>query len=412
MLSGFSVLDDILSLEYPPSASLEELFALLNKLGNPQEGLLAVHVAGSNGKGSVCLKIATALEAAGYRVGLFTSPHLHCYVERIQVCSELISFEKVEGWLQYLYAMAQGMGIALNFFQYTTLLSMLYFKEMQVDIAVIETGIGGRLDATRVYNPVLCVITSISLDHTRLLGDSKELIAKEKAGICKRNIPLVLGPKASLAPIFEMARSLDCTVLIAEQSDGSYDKENQGIANLACAQLTTLFPKLSAQAIAQGVAYRPSCRMEQIGSFLFDVAHNPDAFHRVFQDIKQRFHDAKVSSMIGMSSDKDVAGCLAIAMQYCAQIFLVQAEGARAAPKEYLAAVLESMGYFDYMICDSIADAIQEMGNDQDSIQVVCGSFYIMDAAKKALSIAYPPFPLSAASIGPGSSCSKTVSAK
>lgn len=412
MLSGFSVLDDILSLECPLSASLEELFALLDKLGNPQEGLLAVHVAGSNGKGSVCLKIATALEVAGYRVGLFTSPHLHCYAERIQVCSEVISFEKVEGGLQYLYAMAQGMGIALNFFQYTTLLSMLYFKEMQVDVAVIETGIGGRLDATRVYNPVLSVITSISLDHTRLLGASKELIAKEKGGICKRNIPLVLGPQACLAPIFEIARSLDCTVFITEQAEGSYDQENQDIANLACAQLTTLFPQLSSQSIAQGIAYRPACRMEWIGSFLFDVAHNPDAFYRLFQDIKQRFHQEKISSMIGISSDKDVVGCLSIAMQYCSQIFLVQAEGVRPAPKEYLAALLESMGYFSYIICDSIADAIQEMGKDTDSIQVVCGSFYIMDAAKKALSIAYPTLPLSAALIGPGRSCSKVVSAK
>ncbi len=398
MLSGFALLDHILEHNAAEPADLHQLLAVLRELGNPQYNLRAVHIAGSNGKGSVCCKIAQSLELAGYRVGLFTSPHIHCYTERIQICGELISRNQVEEGLTKISEVAAFLGITLNYFQYTTLLSVLYFKDRHVNVVVVETGIGGRLDATRVYDPILSVITSISLEHTQLLGSSKELIGQEKAGICKKNIPLVLGPRACISSIFSIADNLKCPILLAPLADESYDRENQQIAKVASEHLQELFPNLTDYCIAKGVESRPSCRMEKVGSFIFDVAHNPDAFVRLFEGITSYLPEQKIVCMIGMSSDKDIQSCLSIAAKYCVHIVIVEAAGVRPACRQRLADLLDAAGYFKYTVADSIPDGIKKMQAYQDVIHLVCGSFYIMDEAKKALSIIYPFNPSSALS--------------
>ena len=177
--------------------NIDNIRELLERLGNPQDSFRSVHVAGTNGKGSVSAMLSRILRDAGYKTGLFTSPHLVRYNERIQVDGIQISDSEVEKYFSILEphmdAMAEESELKrITFFEATTAMAFLYFRDMKVDYAVIEVGLGGRLDATNVITPELSVITSLSLDHTRILGDKIEKIAAEKAGIIKDGVPVVL----------------------------------------------------------------------------------------------------------------------------------------------------------------------------------------------------------------------------
>jgi dihydrofolate synthase/folylpolyglutamate synthase len=367
------------------SASLPLLQKMCQFFDNPQNAFPSVHVAGTNGKGSVCLKIAKALEFSGYRTGLFTSPHIECYTERMMINGLAISKEEVVDGLSKIFSLCRTYHFTPTPFEISTLLSLLYFREHRVDVAVVETGMGGRLDATRIVNPVLSVITSISLDHTHVLGNTKEEIAKEKAGICRRGVPLVLGAKAQISTAIKWAMDLECPILTVDFHGGTYDMENQAVAKKALDELVKTFPNLTSSSIEQALLYRPSCRFEEIGSHILDVAHNPDGFSRLFSEVARRYPHKKICAIIGMSSDKDVVGCLSIATKYCKHIFLVQAEGIRAAKKESMAQMLFSMGYDHHSHDQSIESLIMKTCNDPSSIYVICGSFYVMSCAKKAL---------------------------
>ena len=355
-------------------------------LGTPQSSFPAIHVAGSNGKGSVCLKIAKALEFAGYKVGLYTSPHIHSYTERIQVDGKQISEEEVVSGLHLLFSAAKQLSLHPTFFELTTLLCLLHFQNREVDVAVVETGLGGRLDATRIVNPILSIITSISLEHTHLLGDTVEEIGREKVGICKRDIPLILGPTANLSSVLEIAKNLHCPIAIADFEEGFYDLENKNIARLACKALKEKFTRLTENFIETALVEIPPSRFEQVGSVIFDVAHNPEAFFRLFSEVKKRYPKSFIRSVIGLSADKDIKSCLRIATRYADYITLVQAEGSRAAKTRDMGHMLDSLSYSSYKIEESISAAVHaaEYG---EGITVVCGSFYIMDQAKAALFI-------------------------
>lgn len=170
---------------------LERITAFCRHLGNPQRNFFTVHVAGTNGKGSVSHIIAAVLQQAGYRTGLFTSPHLHDFRERIRVDGEMIPKQKVVNFVDKHRDKMSELG--LSFFEMTAALAFDYFAQSDVEVAVIETGLGGRLDATNVILPIVSVITNIGLEHTALLGDTLQQIAAEKAGIIKKSIPVVLG---------------------------------------------------------------------------------------------------------------------------------------------------------------------------------------------------------------------------
>lgn len=178
----------------PERFKLERMQALVASMGDPQAAYPTIHVAGTKGKGSVCILCATALQEAGYKVGLYTSPHLDDYAERIQVDGQFIPHadlvEMVEVIKPFVAAIPE-----LTTFEITTALVFMYFQRQKVDAAVIEVGLGGRLDATNVVHPVVSVITSISYDHTQLLGNTLTLIAGEKAGIIKPGIPVVTSPQ-------------------------------------------------------------------------------------------------------------------------------------------------------------------------------------------------------------------------
>ena len=170
---------------------LERITAFCKTMGNPQRNFFTVHVAGTNGKGSVSHMLASVLQQAGYRTGLYTSPHLQDFRERIRVDGEMIPKQKVVNFVdKYHDKMVE---LELSFFEMTTAMAFDYFAQSDVEVAVIETGLGGRLDATNVIVPVLSVITNIGLEHTDLLGDTLQKIAAEKGGIIKKSIPVVVG---------------------------------------------------------------------------------------------------------------------------------------------------------------------------------------------------------------------------
>ena len=174
---------------------LERITDFCRKLGNPQRSYFVIHIAGTNGKGSVSNMLASVLQQACYQVGLYTSPHLTDFRERIRVNGEMISKQKVVNFVgKYRKEMEE---CELSFFEMTTAMAFDYFAQCDVEVAVIETGLGGRLDATNIVIPAVSVITNVGLEHTELLGDSLPKIAREKGGIIKKSIPVIVGERSS-----------------------------------------------------------------------------------------------------------------------------------------------------------------------------------------------------------------------
>ncbi len=361
-------------------------------LGAPSSSYPVIHVAGSNGKGSVVTKIAKALEISGYRVGVFTSPHLFHFQERIVVSGKPISIGEIASGLEKIFALDDVLKLNASFFEITTFLAFDYFRKMQVDVAVIETGIGGRLDATNIVHPILSIITSISREHVHLLGEDIELIAREKAGIIKANIPVVIGPKAKCQSIAEIAKQMNSPLYASHQISDFYDDENSAIAQLALQHLSSQF-KISLESIQKALTVRPPCRFQKINNIVFDVAHNPQAIFSLIQALHAFFSiNQKLRFLVGFSKDKEYDRCLELIANVATHIHLVQAEGLRAASLEELRFALKNQDpLFSSSHC-SIEEGmnrgcIEALANDE--ILVVCGSFYIMAEAKKTLQDIY-----------------------
>jgi bifunctional protein folC len=207
---------------------LERITTFCRHLGNPQRNFFTVHVAGTNGKGSVSHILASVLQQAGYRTGLYTSPHLHDFRERIRIDGEMIPKQKVVNFVdKHRDCMEE---LKLSFFEMTTALAFDYFAQSDVEVAVIETGLGGRLDATNILLPLVSVVTNVGLEHTDLLGDTVAEIAAEKAGIAKKSIPLILGEadEAYNAVFEQKAAALKTRVIYAERDFTCMAQENRG----------------------------------------------------------------------------------------------------------------------------------------------------------------------------------------
>lgn len=320
----------------------------------------SIHVGGTNGKGSVCHKISAALEKAGYKVGLYTSPHLFCFRERIRINGIPISESATLRLLPPIMNIAKA-----SFFDYTTALAFAYFAEEKVDYAVIEVGIGGRFDSTNVIEPILSVITSIDYDHMHLLGSSLEEIAYEKAGIIKENIPYVLGPAV---PLLKGPRAS-----IAKTQ--FYDEENGSTARLALEMLG-----IPAAAIEYGVSARPPCRFEIFyDRFVLDVAHNPDGLRKLISAAHLHFPKKPLHFLVGFSEDKDVESCLSL-LKEAGRITCISGENPRLLSAGELQKIAYSLG-----IRASKQEGIHLDQIDPEEICIICGSFYLMALAKKSI---------------------------
>ncbi len=285
--------------------------------GAPQEATPCVHVAGSNGKGSVCAMVEAILRSAGCRTGLFSSPHVHRYVERVRINGSPISEQDAARWLSMLRAEE----LPLTFFEHSTLLAWEMFREQRCDVAVIEVGLGGRLDATNVIVPRVSVITQIGLDHQRVLGDSLEEIAGEKAGVLKPGVPAVVGVNQTgpLERIRARARSVGAPLRVLGEDihldessavlsvtlagrnvdgitlglPGAHQRRNGALAASVAMVLSDQGFNISDDAIRQGLRdARWPARLEFVPgtpNFLFDAAHNADGCRALAAHLRDHY---------------------------------------------------------------------------------------------------------------------------
>ena len=324
---------------------------LCDALGNPHLKFPVVHIAGSNGKGSTSHLTASVLMQAGYKVGLFTSPHLKDYRERIRVNGKKIDPSFVANFVEQ--SKESWKSIEPSFFEITTALAFHYFAQEQVDIAVIEVGMGGRLDSTNIVQPVVTAITSISLDHTQFLGDTLELIAKEKAGIVKENIPVVLGeiPLGARQEIIEIAKLKNAPLIISASLlppksalEGSYQLFNEKTSFGILLQLQRMNWNISNENITEGFL-RVIENTHLMGRWqvlakepltVAEVAHNEEGITFLAEKLKTlSFKNLHV--VIGMVNDKDHSQVLSLLPKE-AEYYFVQADIPRALTKEELQA--------------------------------------------------------------------------
>jgi len=307
---------------------LEHTFRLLDFIGNPQDDLTMIHVAGTNGKGSTCAMIASILHASGKNVGLYTSPHLIRFNERIRINGYPIPDKQI---ITFMKKVGPGIQeIESTFFETTTAMAFDYFKEQKVDVAVIETGLGGRLDSTNVIKPKVTAISHISMDHMDILGKDIEKIANEKAGIIKNNVPLIIAEqtpkvknillkkaKGERAPVTELGTISNISATTSGTTfQYKYDQyftsligEHQALnAGLAIECINQFEPKLQNQMIHYGLRKVDwPARIQQLDDRLYyDVAHNEDGLAFFLKTIRSMFPDVPIIGLFCLKGDKEL----------------------------------------------------------------------------------------------------------
>lgn len=292
---------------------LDTTRALLGEIGDPQDVFPAIHIGGTNGKGSVSTLVAAALQAAGFRVGLYTSPHLVSFRERITVNGSLISEAAVASWTNRLLPLIQERHA--TFFEVTTAIALADFAARGVDLAVVEVGLGGRLDSTNVLQPLVSGVTKIEKDHMKYLGDTLELIAREKAGIAKRGVPFVIGEtRPRLIDLLRQEarrQGADPRVLPAEYLWtgqlgllGPHQRRNAAIAHGVLMALPERY-RPDHPAIDQGFgSARVPGRFDRRGKWLFDVAHNPDGMKALVAAIEAADLPRPIHALVSILGDK------------------------------------------------------------------------------------------------------------
>ena len=350
-------------------SKLDRMKELDLAFGMPSRDYRKIHVAGTNGKGSVSTKIASALTALGYKTGLYTSPHINTFHERVQIDGKMISVEEASFFLTKILEISKD----ATFFEVLTMLAFLYFQTKNVDFAVIETGLGGTLDPTNIINPELSVITSISFDHMNLLGSTLDEIAENKAGIIKPNTGVVLGYRAALDPVLKKA-VLERSPIYILPPEADWIEENTNIAKKA---VSLLFP--SAQNLDFSIL--PPCRFEILERdglpIIFDIAHNEDGLKKLFSKLEKTYPGRKIFTIFGMSQDKCIDFAIPFLKNRAAEIFPFDVENPRIMRRADLANLLDST-WDDLDNFIKLADA-------KNGIVLITGSAYIMQAAKEAI---------------------------
>ena len=387
---------------------LDAIRTLCAVLGDPQLSVPAVHVAGTNGKGAVCAMLDACLRETGLRVGRYTSPHLVALNERFFLDGRPVSDNVLEDCSARVSAAVSSPPASdLTFFEALTAVAFLLYARERVDALVLETGLGGRLDATNVCAPILTVITRIGLDHCDWLGDTVEKIADEKAGIIKPGVPVVLGRNVDSvvavvkaradavgAPFFYAPDLASETEIPADFSlTGTFNRENAVTALAALKVLSSRLPRSSSPvprppSLAAGFArvVWPG-RFQRVGRFLVDGAHNPPAARALASALaEQGLRD--LTLVCGFCGDKDVAETLRILKPHIARALAVKTNNPRSLSPEDLAARLVSVG-IPAEPCASLAAAIGRADDASGRTVLVCGSLFLAGEALVALG-AYP----------------------
>lgn len=332
---------------------LDNTRRLMAAAGNPHTRLQFIHVAGTNGKGSVCAMADSVLREAGMRCGLYTSPHLVDFRERIRVDGAMITEEEAASGLTLLREAAADWDHAPTFFELATVLAAWWFDRVAADIVVWETGMGGRLDATNVVTPLVSVITPVGLDHEKWLGDTLAAIAAEKAGIVKRGVPVVSAPQSQevLDVIGAKAETERARLIVVEKPRegdvglvGAHQKWNAALA-LAALDAANLVPDDGTRARGLAAAKWPA-RFQCIGEHLVvDGAHNVPAAHALVDAWRSRFGSTKARLVFGALEDKKPEELLAVLRAVSDEIVFVPVNNVRAAPVRQLKEAAATCGF-------------------------------------------------------------------
>ncbi|BHH84049.1 bifunctional folylpolyglutamate synthase/dihydrofolate synthase [Desulforhopalus sp. 52FAK] len=410
----------------------------LAKVGRPEKSLKCVHLAGTNGKGSVCAAVASALHLSGYKVGVYTSPHLSSVRERFRIGDDYIS-EK--SFAQIGSRICDVLGEDhITYFEFTTALGLLWFAESDVDLVLLETGMGGRLDATNVVTPLLSVITSVSMDHEAYLGDTLSAIAGEKAGIIKAKVPVVsaaIDPEvapviqkacSSLeAPLYSFTKEFDYDVNedgtwvwvggdvftgqhigpILSTSPSLVQQENESLAIAVLLLLEDHGIYVDLPEIVAGIGkvswpgrmeyFKKEYQAEKSENdaatapktltYLLDGAHNVAGVNNLAKTLEERFYGAKLIGIWGSMVDKDLTATLDCMLPLFSKVFITQPDSERSATPEHILSLLtddqkeRATGYAD--VAEALT-AAQEFATEDDVI-VVGGSLYLIGAVRYLL---------------------------
>lgn len=362
------------------------LLKLLDYLGNPQDSLDCLHIAGTNGKGSVCLMIAKALEASGKKVGLYTSPFITVFNERIRINGENITDSDLVRLTETVKNAIDKLNIELSSFAKITALAFLYFYEQKCDIVVLETGLGGRLDATNVIKkPIASVITKIALDHTEYLGETISEIAAEKCGIIKQGCPVVTmknqAPEA-LSAIKEFAEKNNSKLIFSEDScelelglRGDFQKQNAAIAEAALRLLG-----IAENAIIKGFKEsRWPARFEFLrDDLLIDGAHNPDGVSALLASLKTL--KRPVHFVVAMMQDKNFEKSAKMIDGFGGKVTVTQVDMPRCLKAS------DFKNYFSAPLCEeNPVKAVENALKTAENGEIVCvlGSLYLAGKIRK-----------------------------
>lgn len=417
---------------------LDSMKSFLGKVGNPEGRLKFVHIAGTNGKGSVSMNIVSVLKRTGYKIGLFTSPHLSSVRERFRVNDRFITEEE---FARHASTVREVLGEdMITYFEFTTALALLWFQEEDVDLVVLETGLGGRLDATNVVEPIVSVITNVSMDHEAYLGDNLGSIAYEKAGIIKGNVPVVtgVGDDEGREVVLKRCQDLNSTCFLYGRDflsegtgkcwswtsaingvdekltglecgmRGEYQVSNSSLA-LATLQLLkgagffftgedvvkglkdVLWPgRLEHIVLDRNTGKQLSSTDEMVSGavqYLIDGAHNPAGVSALVQTLQVEYEYKKLIVVWGAMEDKDLSLTVTPVADLASTLILTQPEGERAAKPEMLLDVLSKEIHPKCRCIEDVSDAL-ELARDEagsEDLVVVAGSLYLIGEVRKKL---------------------------
>ncbi len=392
-----------------------ELCAALN---NPQHKFKSIHIAGTNGKGSTSHMIAAIMQQQGFKTGLYTSPHIKDFGERIRINGEMINRQFVINFTEKTKNICSK--IQPSFFELTVAMAFDYFAEQQVDIAIIETGLGGRLDSTNIISPILSIITNIGFDHTNLLGNTLEEIAFEKAGIIKKNIPVVIGQtNKETLPIFkEKAMEKNAPIFFAENLyeiekigndnnalycnsinkltnqtefqaldlQGDYQLKNLATVLTAVNILRTLEFDISEQNKINALSSVKKITglrgrwdiVSKNPTIIYDVAHNKDGIESLLTQLNRDHKNQQLHFVIGFVNDKDLSNIISLFPLH-AKYYFTNAHNQRALPHYELKKIAAEQNLSGESY-DNINDALKnaKINANENDVIIVCGSFFIL----------------------------------
>lgn len=390
---------------------LEIVTDLLQALDNPHQRLAVIHVAGTNGKGSVCAMIESVLRASGFKTGLYTSPHLLDFSERFRINGDSISNEALEGYIELLEKTADQVSEKsgqrpATFFEISTAIAFQYFADLAVDVAIIETGMGGRWDATNVVIPLVSVITHIDIDHTNFLGDTIEAIASEKAGIIKPGRPAISAPQseavmAELGNVDDASNFVSVVKIAALQKlkiethsrnlppinlplMGECQRENCAVAVAVLEQLSDMLDfepqfKKGLEALEWAARFQT---IEHDPLMILDGAHNPSAARALAQTLKETYPKHQMGFIFGFLEDKDTVEFLRAVKPLVAKAWMIPIDAPRGASVEHSSAQAQLAGIdgMSSSLSEGLKAAREWASVEPNRLVCVTGSLYLAEA--------------------------------